>query len=263
MCLSLIDAARQGEYEKVLQLLNSNADINALARFENGWLSTPLHEAARKGHRAIVELLLQHGADIYQQNLLDERPAFVARASFGPDDCLTPILDRIEMDNHPSILIQKAIQQDWRGFHRAVTWAAEGLQKAPELRSQRRPFLEVHLIPDIANIVLDYSCDESYQAKALISQKNERGESGLLYALKRLHETSHYFFHGERITLDSYPEAEKIVKLMLEVGVDTNQPINNGETTTFKAFAVQKNLPENVTKMINESVSKEKHSQQR
>jgi len=62
MCDSenLIEAAKQGDLERVKGILETD-DRLANLRDESG--ATPLHYAAMNGHRQIVQLLLERGAD--------------------------------------------------------------------------------------------------------------------------------------------------------------------------------------------------------
>ena len=57
----LIEAALQGDAERARIILDSNERL-ANQRDESG--ATPLHYAALNGHRPVVKLLLQRGADI-------------------------------------------------------------------------------------------------------------------------------------------------------------------------------------------------------
>ena len=52
---ALFDAADKGNIEAVKQHLAAGADVNAKDEVE----STPLHIAAREGHKEIVELLIE------------------------------------------------------------------------------------------------------------------------------------------------------------------------------------------------------------
>lgn len=60
----LIDAARDGDCNRVESLLKAGADANA--KSEYGW--TTLMEAAESGHVEVAELLLKHGADVNAKN---------------------------------------------------------------------------------------------------------------------------------------------------------------------------------------------------
>ena len=54
----LIDASKNGDYEKVKKLLENGADANT----KNDDGDTPLHESARNSYTDIVRLLLENGA---------------------------------------------------------------------------------------------------------------------------------------------------------------------------------------------------------
>jgi ankyrin repeat protein len=58
---NMIEAVKQGDLERVQAILESD-DRLANQRDESG--ATPLHYAALNGHRQIVQLLLERGADI-------------------------------------------------------------------------------------------------------------------------------------------------------------------------------------------------------
>ena len=58
---NMIEAVKQGELERVRAILESDERL-ANQRDESG--ATPLHYATLNGHRQIVQLLLERGADI-------------------------------------------------------------------------------------------------------------------------------------------------------------------------------------------------------
>ena len=58
---NLIEAVKQGDLERVKGILETDDRLSNL-RDESG--ATPLHYAAMNGHRQIVHLLLERGADI-------------------------------------------------------------------------------------------------------------------------------------------------------------------------------------------------------
>ena len=60
---ALIDAAVENNLEGVKQLLAAGADVDTkVGGFIRGW--TPLHFAARDGHKEVVEVLIAKGADV-------------------------------------------------------------------------------------------------------------------------------------------------------------------------------------------------------
>ena len=58
------EAARTRNIEAVKQHLAAGTDVNA--KTGSGW--TPLHYAAREGHKEITDLLLTNGADVNAKN---------------------------------------------------------------------------------------------------------------------------------------------------------------------------------------------------
>ena len=60
--LALRNAARYGNIEAVKQHLAEGADVNAKSDYRYG--GTPLHYAAGKGHKELVELLIAKGASL-------------------------------------------------------------------------------------------------------------------------------------------------------------------------------------------------------
>ncbi|MDP7585905.1 MAG: ankyrin repeat domain-containing protein, partial [Verrucomicrobiota bacterium] len=59
--ISIHVAVKSGNIEAVKQHLVAGTDVNAKSK-GNGW--TPLHHAALKGQKEVVELLIEKGADV-------------------------------------------------------------------------------------------------------------------------------------------------------------------------------------------------------
>ena len=73
----LLMAVEFGNREIVTQLLAAGANVQVQGgRFEG----TPLHSAAARGDKAMIELLLQHGAQIDAVDILGRQPAHLAAA---------------------------------------------------------------------------------------------------------------------------------------------------------------------------------------
>lgn len=66
-------ATWKGHKEVVVLLLNSGADVNAENNNDH-WGTTPLHAAAHGNQKAIAELLIARGADIHATNLNGRTP---------------------------------------------------------------------------------------------------------------------------------------------------------------------------------------------
>jgi ankyrin repeat protein len=73
----LMRAAYENRLTVVRALLASNATKVNVSN-DNG--ATALHQAARRGHLQIVQLLIDHGADLEAKDLRERTPAMLARA---------------------------------------------------------------------------------------------------------------------------------------------------------------------------------------
>lgn len=91
-------AAGFGLTELVRVLISHHAQPNLVAR--NNFGSTPLHEAALYGHEETAELLISHGADIYDVNRGRATPFFLA-VSYG---CLNMARCLLKYGNKQTLL---------------------------------------------------------------------------------------------------------------------------------------------------------------
>ncbi|MBQ9243777.1 MAG: ankyrin repeat domain-containing protein [Proteobacteria bacterium] len=60
-CTSLLDAARQGDVNKVKALIDKGADVNTKDKFSG---NTPLHLAVIRGHLEVIKLLISSNANV-------------------------------------------------------------------------------------------------------------------------------------------------------------------------------------------------------
>ena len=84
----LLVAARYGHKLVVKVLLDRGADPNKAGT------TTPLYSAARKGHKDVVQLLLDNGANPNEASNLDGWAPLIMSASFGHKDVVQLLLDR-------------------------------------------------------------------------------------------------------------------------------------------------------------------------
>ena len=90
---SLHQAAADGNLEQVQHLLDADADVNATAARWAYDDSTPLHVAAFYGHKAIVNLLLDKGANVDAVNKYGRTPLHFAALN-GRIDVVNLLIDR-------------------------------------------------------------------------------------------------------------------------------------------------------------------------
>jgi cytohesin len=75
VCSEIHDAAKSGDLAKLNALLKDHPEL-ASSKDADGW--TPLHWAARKGHKDVVELLLANKADVNARDNHGSTPLFEA-----------------------------------------------------------------------------------------------------------------------------------------------------------------------------------------
>jgi ankyrin repeat protein len=85
----LMIAARAGDMEAALRLLNEGAEVNATSA--TGY--TALHYAASKGHADVVRLLLRHGADPDLREAGAELTILMSAAKRGRVDVVKALLE--------------------------------------------------------------------------------------------------------------------------------------------------------------------------
>ena len=87
-------AARAGDAPKVRTLLRSRMlDVNSRNGYINIIHNTPLHEAAKKGHRGVVKLLINRGSDLNAEDKDGDTPLHDA-ARYGNRRALKILLER-------------------------------------------------------------------------------------------------------------------------------------------------------------------------
>jgi len=91
MANDIFYAVKVGDVNGVKKFLGAGADVNP--RDKDGDDQTPLHWACRKGHSAIVRLLLDHGADMNARNGLHNTPLDLACETDGHLDIARMLIE--------------------------------------------------------------------------------------------------------------------------------------------------------------------------
>ncbi len=110
-------AAKEGKFDAVKKMLKEDPDlVNAI---DSDGL-TPLHLAAEYGHRQIVELLLQEGADINAKSGFKRTPLHFA-ASSGHDEIVSLFIEKgAELNKNDSFVLTPIFQAAYNGHKNIV-----------------------------------------------------------------------------------------------------------------------------------------------
>ena len=84
--VSLVEAAKLGDSKKVKSLIATHADVNS----RNRGMQAPIHMAAREGHRDVLDIILEQGADIDTGDLFGATALHIAVAN--GDEAITGLL---------------------------------------------------------------------------------------------------------------------------------------------------------------------------
>ena len=71
----LIDAAKEGNLEKVRRLIQNGANVHER---DSELQATPLHWASYNGHLDVAQFLIQNGADVKARKKNQETPLHIA-----------------------------------------------------------------------------------------------------------------------------------------------------------------------------------------
>ena len=82
---SLFDAAATNDTAAAREVLQRQG--GARQQFQSGWpfMYTPLHEASRRGHTAVVELFIRAGSNVSQENVFGDTALFLAMSNGHAD----------------------------------------------------------------------------------------------------------------------------------------------------------------------------------
>ena len=176
---SILEAAENGDLEKVRALLEGNPDLV----FSKGeYALTPLHWAAAKGHKDVAELLLAGKADVNAKSIPGTTPLHCA-ALGGHKDVAELLLDNKTdvnaKDNDGDTPLHEAAKEGHKDVallllaNKAPVNAKTILGDTPLHRAARRGN------KDVAELLL--------ANKAEINATNQKGETPLHYAARQGH----------------------------------------------------------------------------
>jgi ankyrin repeat protein len=193
---ALMWASSNGQKEVVEFLIEKGADVNAKTRFGN----TALMYASEKGHKEVVELLIKKGADIN------------ARDEYG----WTPLVYACIHKEIVEILLQNG---------------ADVNVKDESGKSVLMYAIECQCY-EIANLLIEKGAD--------VNVKSISGETALIIATK-IKEKSDLLSDAFGLTKAFYNYRKLIIKLLLEKGADVNVKDENGNTALTYALKNQDN----------------------
>jgi len=220
---SLMEAARRGHKDIVVLLLNRGADVKAHS--QDG--IDAMDDAADFGHADIVALLADHGADANRGGLHDEMPLNEAARAGN--------LDTVKM------LVQKGAKPDALSGPGGMTPLANACCGSPGVGKDQVGVIKFLL-----------------QQGAKISAPDDRGTTPLMHAattygrldiIKTLVAAGADIHHADgegarafrQVIEVPYPNALTALTSLLQVGADPNWQVQNGYSALFYSIEIRPN----------------------
>jgi ankyrin repeat protein len=238
---SLFETVKKGDTEQVKSLISEGADVNA--RDENG--QTPLHFAARHGHREIAILLIAHGADVNASMADDSWTPLLDAACAGHAQVVKVLLEngaKVDVgDNYGyTPLVYGLWSKDEEGI-KALISAGADINKRPSENDYPPLFYAVwEGYKKGVKILID--------AGANVNTEDENGYTPLHYAINQTNADVAKLFIGTGVKIPAFQNAIlegdlAKVKQLFESGMDVDTKDKFGCTPAYWALSVgQKEL---------------------
>ncbi len=248
----LNNAANDGDYKTVIELLVAKANPNLIPKQHNG---SPLTNACRKGYLRIVNALIEAGADVNLIDKRDERPLIVASNAYKKENIVKIISVLLKNGAKPNLF-----KKDTDGsLHYAAMF---GHFKAVKLLVEYGANVNLHgaykrtpLIYAAADASSPEMVKFLLKAKANINAKNEAGENALFELITRenpnieiaeilidnginLHYKNKNY--GTALHWAAFCGRKNIIELLLKKAAKVNEKDHSGETAIAKAMSEEK-----------------------
>lgn len=221
-----------GNADTAAFLIAKGADVNARASDDN----TPLHDAAAKSHKDVVELLLAHGADVNAHNKEGYTPLSYARSRDAAEALLARGADVKAKAANGNTPLHDAVSRN--GMEVAEVLLAHGAEVNARNADGRAP---LHLAAAMgANPLVNLL----YTRGAEVNVKDKSGETAVLHAspanmvflVSNGADVNARYKNGTTLLqLAASGGKNDLVKLLLEKGADVNARNNEGMTALFYA----------------------------
>jgi len=207
------DAASVGDEIAVHSWLDGGGNANSTFNAEDAsvWGITLLMAAAEKGHSGVVDLLLQRGANVNQQN--SKGQAALRQAALGGHQ---PVVEALLQRG------AKVNQQNNQGSNALTEAAYGGHERVVDLLLNRGAVINHQKLNGFTALMLAAHNGQTQvvelllQRGANVHQQNTHGGTALMYAAMST-------------------SRRMLIETLLQHGADVNQQDNNGETSLMVA----------------------------
>jgi ankyrin repeat protein len=241
------EAAEKGDLARVKELVEKNPElVNARATGQYAYLKfTPLHFAAWKGHKDIVQYLIKKGTDIHAQDSDGSTPLYWA-ANFGHEEIVTALIQNgAEVNSKNNFGITPLHRAAFKGHTDIVKLFIEkGSEINVRNKHQGRTPLQNAIEAghtEIVKILLDNSADVKSEDNGGKNSLFIAAENGFLEIVKLIIDkgaeinSRENLYNRNSIHIASLNGYKEIAELLISKGIEIEAADKREKTPLFYA----------------------------